>query len=209
MNGAVLVIDSASDAMVVAFAPREGEPVLEVHIGAQDHSQMLLQMVNTVAAGRKDRLEAIVVVRGPGGYSGIRVGLATAEGLSLALGIPVAGVGTLEAVDDAARYTGAAGRLVAIHPAGRGDYATQAFPGDSSAGEMALVHGDDLGSEPVAGEGAGAFDGIEIGPEQRCLAAARLYRAGRASSADAVYVREPHITLPRKRPANDDPGTPG
>ena len=42
-------------------------------------------------------IEGIVVGRGPGSFTSIRIGLATARTLALALGIPVAGASTLEA----------------------------------------------------------------------------------------------------------------
>ncbi len=49
-------------------------------------------------AGLEPRsLDALVVGTGPGSFTSIRMGLATARGLSLALGIPVAGVSTLAA----------------------------------------------------------------------------------------------------------------
>ncbi len=52
------------------------------------------------ALDRCDRkLELIAVGRGPGSYGGVRVGIAVANGLSLALGAPVLGLSSLEAME--------------------------------------------------------------------------------------------------------------
>lgn len=198
MNRAVLVIDSASDCMVVGFAGEDGIPVLRSHVGARDHTQELLQLVNAVCAGRQAELDTIAVVRGPGAYTGLRVGIATAQGLALGLGIPAEGIGTLDAVEAAARDLGVEGPLTAVHPAGRGDFAARAFDANGQGGEMFVVAGDELVTAVAAGEGAGQLGCLEVSAEQRCIAAVRLTREGRTGPADAVYVREPHITLPRK-----------
>jgi tRNA threonylcarbamoyladenosine biosynthesis protein TsaB len=58
---------------------------------------------------RPQQLEALVVGTGPGSFTGLRMGLATARALSLALDVPVAGVSTLRALE-----VGAPGALPVI-----------------------------------------------------------------------------------------------
>jgi len=190
-----LAIDTASDTIAVAFVDDGGEPVVAVESRPREHSTSLLRLIDEVCGPRLADVSAIVVVRGPGAYAGVRVGIATAEGLSLALGVPVTGVDTLRAVVEAARLAGAAGRIVAVHPAGRGDYAVQVFDEAGSALDSFIARLPLPGETTVAGEGAGTFGGLEVGTEQRLLGALKAFRQGLTSNAEALYVREPHITL--------------
>jgi tRNA threonylcarbamoyladenosine biosynthesis protein TsaB len=65
------------------------------------HTEMLLGAVDKVLVragiGLRD-LDALVVSTGPGRFSGLRVGLATAKGISAVSGLPLLAVGTLEAL---------------------------------------------------------------------------------------------------------------
>ena len=65
------------------------------------HSQTLLPMIEElirVTGTDKKELDAIAVSAGPGSYTGLRIGSATAKGLGLALKKPVVGVSTLAAM---------------------------------------------------------------------------------------------------------------
>src|SRR5258708_36062277 len=67
----------------------------------QGHAAALMPLVRDVmleAGLAWSALEAIGVTIGPGSFTGIRVGLAAARGLGLALGIPVEGVTSFEAM---------------------------------------------------------------------------------------------------------------
>jgi tRNA threonylcarbamoyladenosine biosynthesis protein TsaB len=99
----VIGFDTATDDTVVA-AIDGGATIFERVLPPEDrrpvHSQALLELVDdavTVLEGW-DRVERIAVGIGPGTFTGIRIGIATAAGLAVSTGIPVAGVPTLDAL---------------------------------------------------------------------------------------------------------------
>jgi tRNA threonylcarbamoyl adenosine modification protein YeaZ len=195
-----LAIDTASDVIAVGFVGGATEaPRIIAVDGERNHSQILLKLIDEVIDHDRASIESIVVVRGPGSYAGLRVGIATAQALGLALGVPVSGVGTLEAVAEAA---GQPPTLNAIHPAGRGEYAVQSFSAGKAAGAVRAYRSDSLPGGALAGEGAGESGGQEIGSRERCLAALELVQRREAGPAEALYLREPHITLSRKQPVS-------
>lgn len=195
----LLFIDTASDSFALGVDSDGTIRSVEVAAG-HDHSRLLLPAISECLAG--ERPDAILVVIGPGAYAGVRVGIATAEGLSIALGVPIYGVGTLEA----ARCAAALHSGTVIHPAGRGEFATQDFEGGKSTGPVRTASPDQLTGRDLAGEGAGPQGGVEISPRQRCEAALRdnavKIRAGQIEpGAEAFYLREPNITLSRRQQA--------
>lgn len=68
---------------------------------AGNHAQSILPLVEEAlcaAASRLDEIDLLSVSIGPGSFTGLRVGLSIAKGISLSSGIPVIGVPTLEAL---------------------------------------------------------------------------------------------------------------
>lgn len=186
--------------MVVAFDEGRGEPRVLVHSESREHTQALLKLIDEACSGDRSAITAIVVIRGPGAYAGLRVGVATAQSLGLALGVPVMAVTTFEAAHEVVRASNAGSlpaQSLGIHPAGRGEFAVQAFADGAPVGESYVVAPNALPGQPIFGEGAEALGGTEVGPRERCLAALALQRRGETSEAAALYVREPHITLPK------------
>jgi|Deesub1362A_J573_1020465.scaffolds.fasta_scaffold00066_76 tRNA threonylcarbamoyladenosine biosynthesis protein TsaB len=97
----VLGLDASTEAGSVALL--EGSLLRgEIWIHSpQTHSQRILPAVDRLLKETRvslEELEGICVGLGPGSFTGVRVALSTAKGLSLALGIPLAGISTLEAL---------------------------------------------------------------------------------------------------------------
>ena len=103
----ILALDttlSACSVACIAFDPDSGEVDVLASARAamaRGHAEALVPMIERtmadtgIAFGQLDR---IAVSTGPGSFTGLRVGVATARGLGLALGIPVAGIVTLDAL---------------------------------------------------------------------------------------------------------------
>jgi tRNA threonylcarbamoyladenosine biosynthesis protein TsaB len=111
-EGSAALVDSVREEPVVARATMPGRTA----------SERLVAVVRELMAEmhwRLDMLGAVVVVSGPGSFTGVRVGLSAAKGLSEALGIPVVAVSRL-ALLAAARPR--EGEVCAVLDAGRGEF---------------------------------------------------------------------------------------
>jgi tRNA threonylcarbamoyladenosine biosynthesis protein TsaB len=123
-----LGIDTASDVLGVAVLEGEGVLAERRRRVETTTSQELLACIEAVLAEAEVSREAITAIAvdvGPGGYTGLRTGVATAQGLALGLGVPLAGVGRLEA--DAFPHLMPGTPVVAVHEAGRSGVAWAAY----------------------------------------------------------------------------------
>lgn len=67
------------------------------------------------------RLDAVVVGRGPGSFTGVRIGVASAKGFAQGLGVPLYGIGTLDAIAHGAYLAGIRGLIGVLGDAMRGE----------------------------------------------------------------------------------------
>lgn len=97
----ILALDTATMVSSVAIASPDkllAEVTLQTKL---THSEVLMphvQQVLAMANIKKTELDAIAVSVGPGSFTGLRIGLAAAKSMAYALGIPLVGVSTLEAM---------------------------------------------------------------------------------------------------------------
>jgi len=97
----LLTLDTSGRAGSIALS--DGETLLGEHFcnGPGTHSEWLLSAIAELSRTLGlplSRLDAIAVVVGPGSFTGLRVGVATAKGLALALDRPLLGVSSLQAL---------------------------------------------------------------------------------------------------------------
>ena len=106
----VLSVDAAGKGLSLAVA--DGDKLVAsccLNVGLT-HSERLLPMLQALLAGAGLTLadmDMVAVTNGPGSFTGLRIGLATAKGLAEGQGLPLLPVGTLEAEAYAVRQMGA------------------------------------------------------------------------------------------------------
>lgn len=128
-----LAIESVGVESSVAVSD-EGRTIVEVnwHSGRR-HTPSLVPTIDYAvrrAGIERSDLRAVFVDVGPGAYGGIRAGMATAEALAVALSLSAVGVGRLEIE---AYAQASAGRIAALHAAGRDEWALALYRGPASS----------------------------------------------------------------------------
>jgi tRNA threonylcarbamoyl adenosine modification protein YeaZ len=123
-----LAIDTSTDMASLAVV-QDGQVLAELtwHCQRSHTTELLSQLTHLLHDAGADLQSAsgVIVARGPGSYNGLRVGISTAKGLALSLGIPIVGIGTLEAAAYQHADTGLP--VCPISNAGRGEIAAAMY----------------------------------------------------------------------------------
>lgn len=218
----LLALDSSTQvASVVALEATEAESRVcseQISELQRSHAPGQIGMIADAmqeAGWEKSDLQAIVVVRGPGSFTGVRIALGTARGLALASNCPCVAVGTLEAM--AAAVGPHPAPLVPLLGAGRGEYyaARYAVEGGELTELLAprLIGEEEVWEWPedrfVVGERVEPPQELDAGrylvaPKALAASAARLValrgveRSGSLAPLSPLYVRPSDAELARR-----------
>ena len=204
---AILAIDTATTRIVVASGSPDGRiDGLTTWPAGYRHGETLLPAIGRFLGEqnlRRSRLTGIVVGTGPGAFTGLRVGLATAKGLAHGLAIPIVGISTGAALLRAASEAGVA-QPVLLLPAGpsdrivvRGDVPPallvagtepELAPGET----LVAIDLEDRADAEALGRGEAARAGL--GAALITLGAERLRRS---DADDLARLVPEYVTLPR------------
>ena len=201
----LLAIDTSGIDALVALGKENGALVAERRWAAgYRHGEELLTRIDEMLKGEGvalAELAGVVVGTGPGAFTGLRVGLATAKALARELAIPIAGVATSEALLDAAAV-GDGKKAVLLLPAGPSD---RVFVAD---GVATLVKG---GEEPQVEPGClvvavdlperAPADALVRGMQAQAGLSTALLKLGAhklaAGGDDVARLVPEYVTLPR------------
>ncbi|MGH6763311.1 MAG: tRNA (adenosine(37)-N6)-threonylcarbamoyltransferase complex dimerization subunit type 1 TsaB [Phyllobacterium sp.] len=175
----VLAIDTAANLCAAALFDADSNRILSQvteDIG-KGHAERLMALVEQglAEAGLSiDRVQKIAVTVGPGSFTGARVGVSTARGLGLALGCPVVGITTLEALAHDTRKSFPHRPVLVAIDAHRGEVFAQFFGIDGTPeSEPLAIEPAQLATQlesrgaglVLAGSAAAMLNGMLVAPQ--------------------------------------------
>jgi tRNA threonylcarbamoyladenosine biosynthesis protein TsaB len=152
----ILAIDTASSVLSAALAAPGGVRYASADMGPR-HSEILMDMLQTLidAGGcRREDLDMVACMRGPGSFTGLRIGFSAAKGIALGLGIPMVTVPTLDCM--AAPFSVWPGIVIPVMDAKKGCFFSALYRGGKKLSDY-------MDADPASIAGAIAAAG-ESGP---------------------------------------------
>lgn len=204
----VLAADTSLPLLSVALVEDEsliGSIALE---GKGSRNEKLLPAIDWLLSEsniERSRIDLFAVTRGPGSFTGVRIGLATIQGLALVLDRPVCAMSTHEAI--AASDFVAGESIVVVDDAGRGEFYVSRFEGHRELLAPRLASASEVEEISAGADGVvrtGEFlrrSNVAAGCAKRALEIAQGGELDRYADATPIYVRlaEAEVKLQQKK----------
>jgi tRNA threonylcarbamoyladenosine biosynthesis protein TsaB len=207
MTRSLLIIDTATRTPIVALADSDGRVLAEERWQSQHrHGEELLARIDQLLGSRgtsRGDLAGVIVGTGPGSFTGLRIGLATAKTIAYALGIPIIGVPTtvaLASAYDTQDPNGESDVMVTL-PAGAVDRYVHRVGAEGSDPEIvadaeiaadAIAIDIEQAPEQAKLRGQAALDGLAAS-----LAALGANKLGSSATDDIETLVPTYVALPR------------
>ena len=99
----ILALDTSSDACSIALLKSDGTSDIQIEestvLTPREHTQRLLPMIEALLSEQQvplSALDAIAYGRGPGSFTGLRIGLSVAQGLAYGASLPLLAISSLQ-----------------------------------------------------------------------------------------------------------------
>lgn len=196
----ILAADTSLPILSVALVLDDGLIGAVALEGKLSRNEKLLPAIDwllTEGAIQRSAIDLFAVTRGPGSFTGVRIGLATMQGLALALGKPVCAMSTHEAIAPES------GRTAIVDDAGRGEFYVSMFEDGRQVVAPHLAARDEVDAlenvtrvEDVAQRG-----NVALACARRARAIALRGDGDRYRDITPIYVRlaEAEVKLQQKR----------
>lgn len=229
----ILVVDTAMNACSAGVWDAKAGTILAQRTNEmlRGHAEHLIPMIVEILKQAKiefQDLDYIAVTKGPGAFTGMRIGLATAKALSLSLGIPAIGISTCEALLESARHQVPENidqEILVLIETKRDDFYVQKFKQDFSTKTppaaltfdqiMPLI--EDVTALALLGDAIPRFEELSAGgvmakvtykqelvsPTIEAIAKLSLKavrEGGVAGTIEPEYVRPPDVSMPKTPP---------
>lgn len=216
----LLAIETSGSACSVAMRTAgmiAGQPPAhEIMATSHGHATALAPMIARLAKATGvdlKALKAIAVSCGPGGFTGIRVGLATARAMALAVGCPIVGIGSFQALAATATRSGvklAARNLVVLDSRRSELFAIELGPDLQPLSPAALLTAEEIEARCRRGNPTliadaeltrfAALGGHSAIADAIAVAELASTRPDLHHPPEPIYLRPPDISQPKPRP---------
>jgi tRNA threonylcarbamoyl adenosine modification protein YeaZ len=175
-----LEFSSAQRSVAVACGPAHVREIIDTSPGKSMRPFAMIESALDAAGITRADIECIAIGLGPGSYTGIRAGIALAQGWQLATSVRLLGISSVEAIATQAQADGLRGAVRVVVDAQRGEFYLATWElTEQSAREIEPLR--IVGREVI--EAAIADGGIVIGPE-----ATRWFPQGRIVHPRATMI---------------------